>query len=72
MLYEPARPDLLRSDVLARLEALADAGAWDELAMTFFRDALLVSVHELEALRATESGHPSSLMPPRRCGTSAR
>ena len=59
VLYEPARPDLFRSDVLARLEALADAGVWDEFALTFFRDALFVPVHELEALRATELWPPT-------------
>jgi pimeloyl-ACP methyl ester carboxylesterase len=57
VLYEPGRPDLFQS-VLERLEALADVGAWGELAMTFFRDALLVSVHELEALRATQLWPP--------------
>jgi pimeloyl-ACP methyl ester carboxylesterase len=58
VLYEPARPDLLRGDVLARLEALASVGAWDDFAMTFFRGALRVPIEELEAVRASELWPP--------------
>lgn len=58
VLYEPARPDLFPGDVLARLEALASAGAWDDFAMTFFRDALHVPIEELEAVRASELWPP--------------
>jgi pimeloyl-ACP methyl ester carboxylesterase len=58
VLYEPARPDLFPGDVLARLEALASAGAWDDFAMTFFRDALHVPIEELEAVRASDLWPP--------------
>ena len=58
VLYEPARPDLFPGDVLARLEAMASAGAWDDFAMTFFRDALHVPIEELEAVRASELWPP--------------
>ena len=53
VLYEPAWPRIIGKEALARLEALAQAGRWGDLAMTFFRDALSVPVEELEALRAT-------------------
>jgi pimeloyl-ACP methyl ester carboxylesterase len=58
VLYEPGHPNLVPSAVLARLEELATAGDWDELAFTFFRDALHVPVHELEAVRASELWAP--------------
>jgi len=58
VLYEPGRPNLCRSAVLARLEDLATAGDWDELAFTFFRDALREPVEELDALRATDLWPP--------------
>jgi pimeloyl-ACP methyl ester carboxylesterase len=58
VLYEPGHPNLVPSAVLARLEDLATAGDWDELAFTFFRDALHVPVHELEAVRASELWAP--------------
>jgi pimeloyl-ACP methyl ester carboxylesterase len=57
VLYEPGRPNLFRG-VRARLEELATGGDWDGLAFTFFRDALHVPIHELEALRATELWPP--------------
>src|SRR5687767_14742371 len=53
VLYEPAWPRVVGSEALARLEALAQAGDWDGLAVTFFRDQLSVPVEELNALRAT-------------------
>ena len=56
--YEPAWPSLLPREFLARLENLAAAGKWDDYATTFFRDALSVPAHELEALRATEYWPP--------------
>jgi pimeloyl-ACP methyl ester carboxylesterase len=56
VLYEPGRP--FPSAILARLEELATAGDWNELAFTFFRDALRVPVHELEAVRASELWPP--------------
>jgi pimeloyl-ACP methyl ester carboxylesterase len=58
VLYEPGRPDLLPGNVLARLEALASSGAWDDFAMTFFRDALHVPIEELEAVRASDLWPP--------------
>ena len=53
VLYEPARPALLTKEVLAPLELLASKGAWDDFAMTFFRDLLTVPVAELEEVRST-------------------
>lgn len=58
VLYEPAWPALVSREALARLDALAVVGAWDEFAMTFFRDTLRVPLKELEALRATELWPP--------------
>jgi pimeloyl-ACP methyl ester carboxylesterase len=58
VLYEPASPDLMEGKTLARLELLGAAGRWDELAFTFFRDALFVPVEELTALRASELWPP--------------
>lgn len=55
VLYEPPWPDILTAAALQRLEQLASAGEWDELAVTFFRDTLLVPQAELDALRRT--GH---------------
>ena len=57
VLYEPGRPDLFPG-VLARLDALASIGAWDEFAMTFFRDALHVPIEELEAVRSSDLWPP--------------
>jgi pimeloyl-ACP methyl ester carboxylesterase len=53
VLYEPAWPRVVGPEALARLEALAQAGDWDGLAVTFFRDHLSVPVEELNKLRAT-------------------
>ncbi len=58
MLYEAAWPRLIGKETLARLEALAQAGRWDDLAMTFLRDTLAVPVEELEELRTTELWPP--------------
>jgi pimeloyl-ACP methyl ester carboxylesterase len=58
VLYEPPRPAIFSNEVVSRLEGLAAAHAWDEFAMTFFRDTLLVPVQELEAVRATELWPP--------------
>jgi pimeloyl-ACP methyl ester carboxylesterase len=58
VLYEPGWPHLLAPAALAPLERLAAADAWDELAVSFFRDVLRVPHEEVEALRA------SSLWPP--------
>lgn len=58
VLYEPAWPSILSNPALARLEALAAAGDWDEFSMSFFRDTLFVPVADLEALRKTELWPP--------------
>jgi pimeloyl-ACP methyl ester carboxylesterase len=58
VLYEPAWPRVVGQAALARLEALAQAGDWDGLAVTFFRDQLSVPVEELNELRATELWPP--------------
>ena len=55
VLYEPPWPTVLTSATLERLEQLASAGAWGELAVTFFRDSLLVPQADLDALQGT--GH---------------
>ena len=53
VLYEPIWPSMLSDAALGRLEALGRAGAWEELALTFFRDTLFVPVEELDSVRAT-------------------
>ena len=53
VLYEPPRPDLLRPELVARLEQLGEARDWDEVATVFFRDGLTVPVEELDAVRAS-------------------
>lgn len=58
VVYEPPRPAVLSKESLSRLEELAAAHAWDDFAVTFFRDAMSVPVQELEALRATELWPP--------------
>ena len=58
VLYEPPWPRAIGKDTLARLEPLAQAGRWDDLAVTFFRDTLSVPAEELNALRATELWPP--------------
>lgn len=58
VLYEPAWPHLIGKEALARLEELAQAGDWDGLAMTFFRDTLSVPVKELDELRSSELWPP--------------
>ena len=58
VLYEPVWPRIIGKDGLARFVPLAQAGRWDELAVTFFRDTLSVPIDELNALRATELWPP--------------
>ncbi len=58
VLYEAAWPRIIGKEALAQLEELAQAGAWDDLALTFFRDRLFVPVEELDELRATELWPP--------------
>ena len=53
VLYEAAWPRVLNRPSLARLEALAQAGRWDEFTVMFFRDMLSVPAADVEALRAT-------------------
>lgn len=58
VLYEPVWPRIIGKDALAGFVPLAQAGRWDELAVTFFRDTLSVPIDELNALRATELWPP--------------
>jgi pimeloyl-ACP methyl ester carboxylesterase len=54
VLYEAPWPHIVSPEAVAPLEELAAAGAWEDFAITFFRDILSVPMKELEALRATE------------------
>jgi pimeloyl-ACP methyl ester carboxylesterase len=58
VLYEPGRPDLVPDGVMARLEALAARGSWDSFAFTFFRDALLEPIRDLEEVRQSDLWPP--------------
>ena len=58
VLYEAVWPRVVSPKVLARLEPLAAAGAWDDFAITFFRDTLAVPISELDALRRTDLWPP--------------
>jgi pimeloyl-ACP methyl ester carboxylesterase len=58
VLYEPPRPSLITPVMLARLEVLASAQKWNDVAFTFFRDMLLVPVADLEGLMATDLWRP--------------
>ena len=58
VLYEAPWPRALSKELLARLEALAQASQWDDFAVTFFRDGLSVPGEELDELRATELWPP--------------
>ena len=53
VLYEAGWPQIISQQALRRLEQLAGAHAWEEFAMTFFRETLSVPVEALEELRAT-------------------
>ena len=53
VLYEAAWPRLVPEQALPRLEALGEAGRWDDLAVTFFRDTLSVPSAEIDELRTT-------------------
>ena len=59
MLYEAPWPHIIGEEVLARLEELAQAGEWNDFAVTFFRDTLFVALEELEELRATDLWPPT-------------
>jgi pimeloyl-ACP methyl ester carboxylesterase len=58
VIYEPVWPRNIPQEALAPLERLADKGAWDDFAFSFFRDLIQVPVGELEELRATELWPP--------------
>ena len=60
VLYEPPAGTVLTAVQRTRLDELAAAGAWDEFAVTFFRDVLFVPAAELEEVRAS-SGWPPIL-----------
>ncbi|AKF03431.1 putative hydrolase [Sandaracinus amylolyticus] len=53
VLYEPPRPSMIDDDLLARLETLGAAKAWDAVAETFLREAIRVKPDELRALRSS-------------------
>lgn len=52
VVYEAPWPALRREDI-ARLETLAATGEWDQFAVTFFRDMLLVPAAEVDAVRSS-------------------
>lgn len=58
VLYEAALPSLVADEVMQALEALAQSEDWEGFSVAFFRDALTVPVHEIEALRATDLWAP--------------
>ena len=58
VLYEAAWPRIIGKEALAWLDVLAQAGRWEDLAVTFFRDTLSVPAEELEELRTTELWPP--------------
>jgi pimeloyl-ACP methyl ester carboxylesterase len=58
VLYEPPWPSASARRLLPRLEELAGSGNWEAFSVTFFRELLLVSAEEFEAL------HASDLWPP--------
>ena len=58
VLYEPPWPQALGQEILQRLEDLAQAGRWEDLAVTFFRDGLSVPVEELDELRTMDLWPP--------------
>jgi pimeloyl-ACP methyl ester carboxylesterase len=58
VLYEAPWPTALSREVLGPLEEFAAAGAWDDFAYTFFRDALHVLASELEPLLASDLWPP--------------
>jgi pimeloyl-ACP methyl ester carboxylesterase len=58
VVYEPPWPGALKPEDIARLEMLAATRDWDQLAVTFFRDMLLVPAEEVDAVRS------SGLWPP--------
>jgi pimeloyl-ACP methyl ester carboxylesterase len=53
VLYEAAWPHIISQQILQRLEKFAAAHAWEDVALTFFREVLSVPVEALDELRAT-------------------
>jgi pimeloyl-ACP methyl ester carboxylesterase len=58
VVYEAPWPGALEREDMARLETLAAAGEWNQFAVIFFRDMLLVPAEEVAAVRS------SALWPP--------
>ncbi len=58
ILYEPPRPSIIRSDILTRLEDLAQAGKWDDLSATFFHETFAIPMEGLDELRTTDHWPP--------------
>lgn len=58
VLYEAPWPHIVSQAVLARLEELAAASAWDHFAVTFFHECLDVPMEALKELRDTEHWPP--------------
>ena len=58
VVYEAPWPRALPASNVAALEALAAVDAWEEFAVTFFRDVLQVPADELDELRATDLWPP--------------
>lgn len=58
VLYEAPWPHSVSKEALARLEMLARTDDWENFALTFFRDQLLVPVEDLNQLRRTELWPP--------------
>jgi pimeloyl-ACP methyl ester carboxylesterase len=54
VLYEAPYPQTIGQDALTQLNRLAQAEQWEEFAVAFFRDTLLVPVEVLDELKATE------------------
>lgn len=58
VLYEAPYPQAISKKALMQLEELAQAGHWEDFAITFFRDVLFVPTEELDELQATELWAP--------------
>ena len=58
VLYEPPWPSASAKRLLPRLEELAGEGDWEGFSVTFYRELLLISAEELEALHASELWPP--------------
>lgn len=54
VLYEAPYPHAISQDALAHLKRLAQTEQWEEFAVAFFRDTLLVPIEVLDELRTTE------------------